>query len=307
MDQAVKAVDRSGLRALLCQGVLDFPIPGVPDPAQNSALAGRFVDTWAGFSSRIQTGIFCHSPYTCSSETLRKVKSLCRQKGVPFFIHVAETREEVSQIQSREGRTPIEYLQALDLLDRQTVAVHAIHLNSREIETLAQTGTAVVHCPESNMKLASGVAPIAQMLKQGIRVGLGTDSSASNNDLDLFKEMDTAAKLEKVHSMDPSLLNARTVLALATSQGADILGLGIQVGSIEIGKDADIVLLDLLTPHLVPCHNPFSLLVYAAQGSDVHSVMIAGRMVVENRQILTFDLSEVLGQVTRISQWISKG
>ena len=304
MDEAVKAVDLAGMRAVICQGVLDFPIPGIPDPAQNIPTAGRFVDRWQGFSPRIHPGIFCHSPYTCSPETLQTVKSLCREKQVLFFIHAAETQEEVALVQSLYGKTPINHLDGLGLLDERSVVVHAVHIDSREMEILSQSRTAVAHCPESNMKLASGIAPVVEMLKKGVLVGLGTDGCASNNDLDLFKEMDTAAKLEKVHRLDPTVMKARTVLRMATISGAGVLGLRSQIGSLEVGKQADLILLDLNKPHLTPCYDPFSLIVYSVQGSDVHSVMIAGRMVMEDRKILTFDLDEVLKRVTRLSRSI---
>jgi 5-methylthioadenosine/S-adenosylhomocysteine deaminase len=303
-DGAVTAMERSGMRAVLSQGVVDFPVPGIPDPTQNILSARRFVEKWKGFSDRIQTGIFCHSPYTCSSETLKTVKALCREKQVSFFIHAAETREEVDTIRNRYGKTPIHYLYDLNLLDDRTVAVHAIHVNSKEIELLALTQTAVAHCPESNMKLASGIAPIAKMLEKGVLVGLGTDGCASNNDLDLLKEMDTAAKLEKVHYLDPTVMNDRMVFRMSTIEGARVLGLKNEVGSLEPGKKADVIFLDLNQPHLVPCYDPFSMLVYTAGGADVHSVMINGLMVMENRRILTFDVDEVMGQVNRISRQI---
>jgi 5-methylthioadenosine/S-adenosylhomocysteine deaminase len=304
LDGVVKAVDRSGMRGLLCQGVVDFPAPGIPDPAQNVLEAERFVEKWSEYSSSIQPGIFCHSPYVCSTETVRAVKEICRKKQVSFFIHAAETREERSLIKSRYGKTPVHYLNDLQVLDAQTVVVHAIHVDSEEIEILARTGTAVAHCPESNMKLASGIAPVVEMLKKGVLVGLGTDGCASNNDLDLFKEMDTAAKLGKVRYLDPTVMGARTVLRMATIEGARILGLEKETGSLEIGKKADIIFLDLNHPHLVPCYDPYSLIVYSAQGSDIHSVMVDGRMVMENRKILSFDLDEVMDQVVRISRRI---
>ena len=307
MDGAMRAADRSGMRAVLCQGVVDFPAPGIPDPAQNILTARRFVEKWEGFSNRIQTGIFCHSPYTCSSETLQTVKAFCREKQALFFIHAAETLEEVSLIKSRYGKTPIRHLDNLRILDPQTVIVHAIHQDSKEIELLAKTRTAVAHCPESNMKLASGIAPVAEMLEKGVSVGLGTDGCASNNDLDLFKEMDTAAKLEKIRYLDPTVMNDRTVLRMATIEGARVLGLENTIGSLEVGKLADIILLDLNQPHLVPCYDPFSILVYTAGGADVDSVMINGKMVMENRRILTFDVGEVMGQVNRISRLIISG
>lgn len=307
MDEAVKAVALSGMRAIICQGVLDFPIPGISDPARNIPTAGQFVDTWKNFSPRIHPGLFCHSPYTCSPETLRTVKSLSREKEVPFFIHAAETQEEVSLVRSLYGKTPVRHLDALEILDEGSVIVHAVHIDSQEIELLSQSRTAVAHCPESNMKLASGMAPVTEMLVKGVLMGLGTDGCASNNDLDLFKEMDTAAKLEKVRTLDPTVMKARTVLRMATTNGARVLGLGNRIGSLEVGKQADLILLDLSSPHLVPCYDPFSLIVYSAQGSDVHSVMIEGRWVVEDRKIMTFDLPEVLEKVNRLSRLISPG
>jgi 5-methylthioadenosine/S-adenosylhomocysteine deaminase len=305
MGEVVKAVECSGLRGLVCQGVLDFPIPGSPDPSQNIPLARRFVETWKGFSPCISTGLFCHSPYTCSPETLRTIKTLCQEKGIPFFIHAAETQEEVAQIQSLYGKTPIQHLHDLDLLDARTIIVHAVQVTSTDLDLLARSGSAVAHCPESNMKLASGIAPVVDMLRRGIPVGLGTDGCASNNNLDLFQEMDTAAKLEKVHTMDPTVMNARTVLRMASLEGAKVLGLENRVGSLEVGKKADLLFLERSKPHLIPCYDPFSMLVYSAQGADVHSVMINGKMVMEDRKILTFDLQEVMEQVTRISQWIT--
>jgi 5-methylthioadenosine/S-adenosylhomocysteine deaminase len=301
LDGVVKAVDRSGLRGLLCQGVVDFPAPGIPDPAQNILEVERFIEKWCGFSSRIEPGIFCHSPYICSPDTIRTVKEICRRKNVSFFIHAAETQEERSLIRTRYGKTPIHHLANLQVLDDQTLVVHAVHVDSEEIEILARTRTAVAHCPESNMKLASGIAPVVEMLNQGVLVGLGTDGCASNNDLDLFQEMDTAAKLGKVRTMDPTVMNARTVLRMATIDGARVLGLDKEVGSLEVGKKADMIFLDLNQPHLVPCYDPFSLIVYSARGSDVQAVMVEGRMVMENRKILTFDMEEVMDRVRRIS------
>jgi 5-methylthioadenosine/S-adenosylhomocysteine deaminase len=307
MEEGARAYAQAGMRALVCQGVLDFPIPGVAHPRDNISAAARFVDTWKGVSPLIETGIFCHSPYTCSSETLLKVKKICLEKGVPFFIHAAETRDEVFQVSSREGKTPVRYLQALGLLDRRTVIVHGVHVDAREMEALAETGTALVHCPESNMKLASGIAPIAEMAVKGIPVGLGTDGCASNNDLDLFGEMDTAAKLQKVHTGDPTALEARQVVQMVTSRGATVLGLAPWVGTLEIGKKADLILVDMTGPHWVPCYDPFSHLVYAARGTDVDSVIIDGKMVVEGRKITTFDLEEVLDRVKGFSRQIGAG
>jgi 5-methylthioadenosine/S-adenosylhomocysteine deaminase len=304
LDGSGKAVDQSGMRGVLGQGVVDFPAPGVPDPSKNVKVAEEFVEKWSGFSSRIKPGIFCHSPYTCSPDTIQTVKRICRKRQVRFFIHAAETKDEVSLIKSRYHRTPIRHLNRLQVLDAQTVVIHAVHVDAEEIEVLARTRTAVAHCPESNMKLAAGIAPVNEMLNKGVLVGLGTDGCASNNDLDLINEMDTAAKLGKVYDLDPTALNAPTVLRMATIEGARVLGVEKEIGSLEIGKKADMIFLDLNQPHLTPCYDPYSLLVYSAKGSDVHSVMIGGRMVMENRKILTFNQEEVMDRVVRISRQI---
>jgi 5-methylthioadenosine/S-adenosylhomocysteine deaminase len=307
MDGVVNAVDRSGIRGLLGQGVVDFPAPGIPDPARNILEAERFVKKWSGFSPRIEPGIFCHSPYICSPETIRTAKNICQREQVSFFIHAAETQEERSWIKTKYGNTPIRHLDNLQVLDARTLVVHAVHVDTEEIEILAQTRTAVAHCPESNMKLASGIAPVVEMLNRGVLVGLGTDGCASNNDLDLFQEMDTAAKLGKIRGMDPTVMDARTVLRMATIEGARVLGREKDIGSLEVGKKADMIFLDMNQPHLVPCYDPFSLIVYSAKGSDVRAVMVEGRMVMENRKILTFDPVEVMDRVVRISRRITSG
>jgi 5-methylthioadenosine/S-adenosylhomocysteine deaminase len=304
MDGAVRAMDRSGMRAVLCQGVVDFPAPGISDPARNILTANQFVETWKDFSPRIRPGIFCHSPYTCSPETLQAAKTVCRKHQAPFFIHAAETREEVSLVRSRYGKSPVRHLDALEILDDRTVVIHAIHVSAEEIDRLARSGAAVSHCPESNMKLAAGIAPVVEMLSKGIPVGLGTDGCASNNDLDLLKEMDTAAKLEKIRYLDPTVMNDHMILGMATLEGAKVLGLESEIGSLEVGKKADLIFLDLSKPHLIPCYDPFSILVYAAQGSDVQSVMVDGKMIMENHKILAFEVNEVMAEVNRLSREI---
>jgi len=191
------------------------------------------------------------------------------RKGRPFSLPCGGNADEIKLIQERYGLTPIRHLQKLGVLDKRTVIVHAVWVDEEELEMLRDTGTKVSHNPESNMKLAVGVAPVPAMLRKGITVGLGTDGCASNNDLDLFREMGTAAKLHKVAAMDPTVLDARTALKMATIHGARVLGLGDQIGSIEPGKCADLILVDMNKPHLTPLYQVYSHLVYAASGTDV--------------------------------------
>ena len=303
-DGAARAVAASGIRAVLGQGVVDFPAPGVPDPRINLKAAEAFVFRWQGKSSRLMPSIFCHSPYTCSPATLMGAKDICREHEVFFQIHLAETRTEVEETLQRYGHRPVHHLANLGLLDAQTICHHAVMVNEEEIELLAHSGVGVSHNPESNMKLASGVAPLPRMLAAGVKVGLGTDGCASNNNLDIFQEMDTAAKLHKVHQGDPALSSALQVAAMATKGGAAALGMTQVLGSLEPGKKADLIVIDLNQPHLTPMYEPCSHLVYAARGADVRDVVIDGSIIMRQRRLLDVDEQEVMAKVREISEGI---
>ncbi len=279
--EAALALAGKGIRVVAGQGVIDFPAPGVPDPSQNVSHALAFVEEMAQASPLIYPSIFCHSPYTCSPETLRAAKAAAREAGVLFQIHVAETQGEADQIPHLEGRSIIAYLDDLGILDGETLLVHGVWLSQADIDCIARRGCGVIHCPESNMKLASGIAPVPDLLAAGVAVGLGTDGAASNNDLDLFSEMGTAAKLHKVHRLDPCVLDARTALEMATIKGAKALGLDHEIGSLEPGKAADLILVDTDKPHMTPLFDVCSALVYAARASDVSMVMVDGEFRVK--------------------------
>jgi 5-methylthioadenosine/S-adenosylhomocysteine deaminase len=299
-DRVAQAFADCGLRAVAAQGVIDFPAPGVLDPTQNIAAAAQFIDDWQDRNDLITPAVFCHSPYTCSADTLKRAKDIARQKNVKLFVHVAETKAEVEQLQEQHGTTPVRYLDSLGILDRDTLCVHCVWLDEEEIAILAQCGTGVSTCPQSNMKLGSGIAPLKELLKRNIPVGLGTDGCASNNTLDLFREMDLCAKLHKVKEFDPTALPAGQILQMATWRGAEVLGLQEKIGSLAPGKTADLVLLDLQQPHLQPFYSQ-DLLVYAADGADVSTVIINGRLVLENRRILSFDVQEVMERVRELA------
>jgi 5-methylthioadenosine/S-adenosylhomocysteine deaminase len=305
-DSVASAVTETGLRAVVGQGVIDFPAPGVPDPSQNVAHAKQFVQTWRTRTPLIYPSIFCHAPYTCSEMTLRSAKAAANTAGVLFQIHVAETQSEVEQSRAAHGATPVRYLRKLGVLDERTLLVHGVWLDAEDIRIMADCGAAVVHCPQSNMKLASGVAPVTDLLAAGIRVGLGTDGSASNNDLDLFGEMDSAAKLHKVRRLDPTAMNAAAVVRMATLGGAQAIGLGDRIGSLAPGKAADLVVLDLNQPHLTPMYHPTSHLVYAACGSDVRHTMVAGRWLVRDRRVTTIDVDETMNAAASLARTIAE-
>ncbi|MCI5123964.1 MAG: amidohydrolase, partial [Candidatus Electrothrix sp. AR5] len=253
----------------------------------------------------VSPAVFAHSPYTCSSETLVAAKELARSENTLFFIHVAETEQESAMIQGRLSDLPVRHLHKLGLLDSETVCIHAVWLDEEDLDILAETDAGVVVCPQSNLKLASGTAPLQAMLARGIRVGIGTDGAASNNRLDLIREMDTCAKLHKLRDLDPVAVPAAQVVNMATSGGASVLGLQKKIGLLEAGKKADIILIHLDAPHLQPVHGS-DLPVYAAQGSDVQTVLINGTLVMQDRKILSFDLQETLKQVRRLADQVKK-
>jgi 5-methylthioadenosine/S-adenosylhomocysteine deaminase len=298
------AVEKSGLRAVLAQGIIDFPAPGVPDPAENLTAASRFISEWQGRCPRIQPALFCHSTVTCSSDTLMRAKALGQKFGVLFFLHLAETQGEVEKIDRLHGKSPTAYVDSLGILDSRTVGVHCVWLNDRDMDIFARQGIKVSHTPESEMKLASGVTPIVDLVERGIVTSLGTDGCASNNDLDMFQEMDVAAKLQKVHRLDSTALSAETVVWMSTMGGALTLGLDKYIGSLEKGKRADIIVLNLRKPHLVPLYDYYSHLVYAAKGSDVESVVVDGEVLVENGKPTRLDLEEIMDQGTEIGRRI---
>jgi 5-methylthioadenosine/S-adenosylhomocysteine deaminase len=300
-----EVVAQAGMRAVLAQGVIDFPAPGVPDPARRIAVAEDYVRRWQGRSALIRPSIFCHAPYTCSAETLRSAKAAANALGVRFQIHVAETQDEERRCRQQNGCSSVAYLYKLGLLDTNTLLVHAVWVDDDDIALILKSGACVAHCPESNMKLASGVAPIPEMLAAGIPVGLGTDGCASNNDLDMLGEMDSVSKLHKVHRLDPTVMNAASVVRMATLEGARALGLDHLIGSLQVGKQADLIIIDLNRPHATPMYNACSHLVYAARGSDVRDVMIAGRWVVRGGRLETLDQGAVLKEAAAIGRAIA--
>jgi 5-methylthioadenosine/S-adenosylhomocysteine deaminase len=305
-DEVGKAAIQVGMRGVIARGFLDFPTPDEPECGDKKETAERFLEYWRDRSPLIVPSLFCHSPYTCSAETMQTIYGVAHAAGVPFQIHLAETKEEVALIRERYSKKPVELLRDLGLLNHDAIVAHSIWLDDDELKLLAAYGVKVAHAPESNMKLGVGVAPVPKMVKMGIDVGLGTDSCASNNDLDLFGEMSAAARLHKVFSGDPTAITANQVLEMATIGGARVLGMEERIGSIVPGKEADIILVDMNSPHLTPSYNPFSTLVYAAHGADVVTTIIRGRIVMKDRHITTIDIDALMKKVRLIEKLIMK-
>jgi 5-methylthioadenosine/S-adenosylhomocysteine deaminase len=278
----------------------DFPSPNYGPVEKGLEYTESLIQKWRN-DSLVSIAVEPHSLFTCSPELLTSSNELALRYHVPLIIHVAETLAEVAEIKKKYGKTPVRYLDSLGLLGPHLIADHCVHVENPDIKTMAVHGVKVVHNPESNMKLASGIAPVPEMLSQGLTVGLGTDGCASNNNLDLFSEMDTAAKLHKVNTLDPTVMDALSVLKMATIHGARALGLHHITGSLEVGKKADVIVIDTHKPHLTPMYNPTSHLVYAARGNDVQHSIINGQPVMEDRKLLTLDLAEIIAKAREMS------
>jgi 5-methylthioadenosine/S-adenosylhomocysteine deaminase len=300
-DTITEAVSATGMRAVVSQGFADFIMPDKSSFGKMMAAARRFVARWQSHAPMITPAFFCHSPYTCSPATLVNVKEAAREADILYLMHLLENKDEIDIILNRYGKKPVQHLLDLGVLDEQTIAVHCNWLTKEDIAVFADLGVKVSHNPESSMKLAAGVAPVPEMLQHGITVGIGTDGCASNNDLDMFREMDTAAKIHKVTLLDPTVMSAETVLKMATIGGAKVLGMEKLIGSIETGKQADIILVDMNQPHLTPLYNCYSQLVYAARGADVKTSIINGKIIMKDRQLLTIDLPKAMKNVRNIA------
>ena len=297
--RAATAAAHAGIRGVFGQGVIDFPAPGVPLPSMNVQMAALFIDSYHRHPL-LKSSVFCHSPYTCSRETLVEAKELARSRGVLFQIHVSETAGEVERMRAERGLTPVAWLDSLGVLDENTLAVHAVHVDEADMDILAERRSPVCLCPESNMKLASGLAPARRMAAGGVRLALGTDGPASNNDLNMFGEMRTLALAAKGLELDPTALPAFEVLEIATAGGAQALGWP-DLGRLTPGAPADIVVCGLDRPNMIPMFRPGSHLVYAASGQEVRTVVVGGKVVVENRRVLTFDVEEARRKVIEIA------
>ncbi len=288
-----EACKQVGIRAMLSDAIIDFPAPSYKNVNEAIRLFKEFYNKYKD-DELINISIQPHAIYTCCKKTLIKIKELAQEFNIPIHIHISETKKEVDDCKKQHGKSPVEYLDKIGFLSDKVIAAHSVWLSNNDLEIYKNRGVKVSHCPMSNMKLASGIAPIPEMLKMGITIGIGTDSAASNNTLDIFSEMRTCALLHKVGSLDPTALKAREVVKMATVGGAKVLGLENKIGSLENGKRADIITINLDKPHLTPIYNPFSHLVYCVEAQDVENVIINGKVIMGNREVKTIDEEKVL-------------
>lgn len=286
MDSVAEAVKASGLRALLSRGLIGT------SPGAETALsdAVRFCKQWHGEAGgRIMTCLSPHAPYTCPPPFLSKVAAEAKNLGLMIHTHLSETLDEIKQIRQAYGQSPVEYMLERGVFDCPTLAAHCVHLDGNDINILRDRGVAVAHNPGSNMKLASGVAKVVEMRSKGIVVGLGTDGASSNNNLDVLEEARLCSLLQKVTLNDPTAITAEDALAMSTIEGAKALRIHDQVGSLEVGKQADIVVFKTDTPNMVPTFNPISNLIYSANPGNVEYVFVAGRLLLDKGMITAFD------------------
>ncbi len=295
-DAIAEETKLAGMRGVLGETFLDFPAPDNKNNAAMLDYTEKFLKRWQG-DPLIHAAAAPHSMYLCSPKTLQDAAALARKYNAPILIHVAETKKELGDSREKNGTTPVQYLDRLGILGPDVLAAHCIWVDEADRKILAQRQVGCVHNPSSNMMLASGVAPVIEERAAGIAVGLGTDGPAgSNNDLDLMEEMDLAAKLQKVTKMDPRALGAKAVVEMATIEGARALHMEKEIGSLETGKKADIIVIGLDAPNAVPMYDVYSQLAYALKGSDVETVIIGGRAVMRDRKLLTLDEPAILAK-----------
>ena len=305
-DAIAEETKAAGMRGVLGETFIDFPAPDNKSEAEMLAYTEKFLKHWQG-DPLIHAAPAPHSIYTCSKKTLQDAGGLARKYHAPILIHVAEMKKEWEDSEKQNGMSPVQYLDKIGVLGPDVVAAHCIFVDEADRKLLAERGTGCVHNPSSNMMIASGVAPVPEERAAGIAVGLGTDGPAgSNNDLDLMEEIDLAAKLAKISKMDPLALGAKDVVAMATIDGARALHMEKEIGSLEAGKKADLVLISLNEPNAVPMFDIYAQIAYSLKGSDVDTVVIGGHVVMRDRKLLTVDEAAVLEKAREYGAAVKK-
>jgi 5-methylthioadenosine/S-adenosylhomocysteine deaminase len=292
-EEVARAASEAGLRGVLGQTIIKFPVADAKTPDEGLARTERFLTQWKGHAL-ITPAVAPHALYTLEASTLKACRALADKHQVPLLIHLAETRAEIDAALTLAQSTPTQYLRGVGVWGPRTLAAHGVWVSPEDMAVLKAAGVAVSHNPESNMKLASGTAPVVDYLAAGVTVGLGTDGAASNNDLDMFEAMRFAAFLQKHARNDPRALPATAVLDMATRDGAAALGLGAQIGSLEVGKRADVILVDTRGPRQTPMFDPVAHLVYSAHGDDVTTTIVNGKVLMRDRKVLTLNEAAVL-------------
>ena len=292
-EEVAKETKAAGMRGVLGETIIQFPVADAKTPAEALARAEIFITTFKG-DALVTPAVAPHAIYTNDGATLTAARSLSKRYGVPTLIHLAETQDEVKTTQEKYKQSPVAYLDSLGFLSPGVLLAHAVWVSDAEVAVLKARGVGVSHNPESNMKLASGTAPVPAYLKAGVALGLGTDGAASNNDLDMFESMRMAAFLHKLQSMDPRAVSAKDALQMATMGGARALGMERQIGSLETGKKADLIVVGMSSARQTPMYDPFSHLVYVTRGDDVRTTIVNGKVLMRDRKMLTLNEPAIL-------------
>ena len=287
-EEIAAATKAAGIRGVLGQTIIQFPVADAKTPSEGIARATTFLQQWAR-DELIVPAIAPHAMYTLDTSTLKAIRAVADRERAPVIIHLAETRDEVRIARERYKSTPVQYLESIGFWGPRTIAAHGVWLNAADIRILARRHVGIAHNPESNMKLASGTAPVPDLQKASVPVGLGTDGAASNNDLDMFEAMRLAALLHKLTTGDPRALPASTALKMATIDGARVLGMDREIGSLETGKRADLIAVSMSSARQTPMYDPISHLVYTTRGDDVQTMVVNGRIVMRDRRVLTLN------------------
>lgn len=303
-NEVATACHQFGIKALLAEGLLDFPVPNSPSPEKGLEFTEKLINKYSA-DQLVKIAVGPHSPYTCSPELLQEARNLANRYNVPLHIHLSETSQEYDQCLELHKKSPVQYLFDLGILDGKTHAAHCVYISEDDISMMKQSHTSVAHNPLCNMKLVSGIAPTAAMLEKGLTVGLGTDGVVSNNSLDQFEEMKTASLLAKINTGNPKALDAKQVIRMATIESAKSLSIDHETGSLEEGKSADMILIDLNRPHLMPLYNIYSHIAYVVRGDDVETVIINGKVVMDNRSFNQVDEFSIYEQVQELANHIA--
>lgn len=299
---SAQAAKNLGIRAVLGPGILDFPTAAAKTTDEYFNRAEKFIEEWQK-DELVFPCVAPHAIYTCCPDTLRKSKKLADKYTVPIHVHLSETKWEINETQKNFGMSPVEHIEKTGLLGGCVIAAHCVWLNEKDISIMAKNKVGVAHCIESNLKLASGIAPVPAMVKSGIKVSVGTDGAASNNDLNVLSEISTAAKVHKAVANDPTVLDAKTALLMGTRWGAEALGLGNLTGSLEKQKAADIISINLEKPHLIPLYDIYSHIVYSAMAPDIEMVFVNGKMLLDERKLCSADENEI---ISKAKEWKNK-
>lgn len=300
-DEVAKASSSLGLRSIIGEAILDYPTPNMKDSDSGFAYSEKLIEKYTD-NELVSLSIPAHAPYTCSEENLRKVANFSKKYKIPASIHLSETKNEVEQSIAKLGKSPVKHLADIGFFDYHAVCHHCVHLSTDDIAILKEYEVSVVTLPNSNCKLASGIAPVKEMLDAGINVALGTDGAASNNNSSMLNDLQLMTKLQKVIKSDPTVLTAKQALQIATLNGAKAYRMDTSLGSLEIGKKADMIFIDTSSANMTPIYDPYAQIVYSMQNYDIHSMLINGEFILKNRTMPRIDKNDILNQARKFAE-----